>query len=109
MKNTTKPASQSVGTILNNPSSHLARLLASVHLLQELDQIIADKLPANIGDHCKAANIKDNQIVIIADSSAWATRLRYQGPQLLKNLRQIPKFAHINDIHIKIRDMSRLI
>jgi len=101
-----KKATPSVGTILKNPSSHLARLLASVHLLQELDQIIADNLPANTGQHCKAANLKENQLVIIAESSAWATRLRYQGPQLIASLQRIPKFAHINDIHIKIRDMS---
>ena len=103
-----KKATRSVGTILNNPSSHLARLLASVHVLQELDQIIGATLPAPAADHCKAANIKGNQLVIIANSAAWATRLRYQGAQLIASLQEVPKFAHINDIHIKIRDLSHL-
>lgn len=103
-----KKSTQSVGTILKNPSSHLARLLASVHVLQEIDQILTNEIPGDVGQHCRAANIKENQLVIIADSSTWATRLRYQGNLLIASLKENPKFAHINDIHIKIRDLSRL-
>lgn len=44
-------------------------------------------LPADLAGHCVAAQKRDQQLVLHADSPVWATRLRYAAPQLLSLLK----------------------
>ena len=101
MKNQPKP----VGAILGEASSRLEQLLGRVEILRKLDQTIKQQLPEPMHAHCQVANIKENQLVIFADSQAWATRLRYQRNELISSLKKSPEFARINDIEIKVRSL----
>ena len=59
------------------------------HALQAQKTLLADLrqcLPADLADHCAAAHIRENTLVVHTDSPAWATRLRYLAPQLVKAL-----------------------
>ena len=48
---------------------------------------LADRLAAALPDELRpglrAANIRDDELVVIADSPAWAARLRFEGDKLL--------------------------
>lgn len=55
-------------------------LKAQKALLIDLQQC----LPADLANHCASAHIRDNTLVVHTDSPAWATRLRYLAPQLIK-------------------------
>lgn len=44
-------------------------------------------LPGDLAPHCVAARAHQRQLVIYADSPAWATRLRFIAPQLPSLLR----------------------
>jgi len=43
-------------------------------------------LPPRLRAHCAPAGIEGNELVLIADSGTWATQLRYQQQQILKQL-----------------------
>ncbi len=45
-------------------------------------------LPAPLDLHCLAVAMKERQLLIYADSPAWASRLRYLSRDLLNRLRQ---------------------
>lgn len=48
-------------------------------LLEEL----AEQLPPAIRSHCLGARLDGDTLVVLADSAAWATRLRYALPSIL--------------------------
>ena len=47
-----------------------------------MDQLIA-QLPSAIRPHCLGARLDEDTLVVLADSAAWATRLRYEVPRVL--------------------------
>jgi hypothetical protein len=53
--------------------------------------------------HCRVANLRDGNLILITDSPVWATRLRYLLPGLLDNLRQTATWVRIHCIDIKVR------
>lgn len=41
---------------------------------------------AEIADHCRPASLLEGELVLVAESSAWATQLRLMGSQLVRRL-----------------------
>ena len=64
-----------------------------------LDQIHR-LLPADLALHCRAAQIREGQLVLHVDSPVWATRLRYLAPELLGLLR--PDNAALTAVAVKV-------
>ena len=94
---------RSVGHILSSKSSGLERLLERVNNLAEVNRALHSYLAAPLNAHCQLQNIKGQWAVVHVDSSAWATRLRYQIPQLLKFLQSLPGLGQLKEIQIQIR------
>ena len=61
-------------------------LLERARKLQRLEQAVLGLLPENVAAHCKVMNLKNEILVLSAPSSAWAARLRFAGPELVKQL-----------------------
>ena len=61
-------------------------LLERARKLQRLQQAVLGLLPADLAAHCKVMNLKNEILVLAAPSSAWAARLRFAGPELVKQL-----------------------
>lgn len=61
------------------------------------------------GEHGKHKNNGGRQeALIIADNAAWATRLRYAIPELLKSVNTQPEFANLQKIHCRVKsDLER--
>jgi hypothetical protein len=68
----------------NDALRHLSRVLAAHDAL--LRRVRA-ALPDEVAPHCVAAASDGNALRLLADSGAWATRLRYLGRDLLRQLR----------------------
>jgi hypothetical protein len=71
---------------LLNPSSggDLGNLVQRAQKLGELTVTLSRSLPDEYGGSIIAANIRENgDLVVIAASSAWASRLRYETDSLL--------------------------
>ncbi len=71
-----------------------------------LEQVKA-LLPSPLNDHCLSLVLKQNQMVLYTDSSAWASRLRYFSRELVTRLKN--KQIHINKISVKIMVDNRRI
>ncbi len=57
-------------------------------------------LPTQLSDHCLGLVAKPNQLILYADSSAWASRLRYFSSELITKLRH--NNLGINKISVKV-------
>jgi hypothetical protein len=75
-----------------------------VQQLQLLDQNLKFYLPEPLKSHCWPAGITGNQLNLVTDSSTWATQLRYQQQQILK---QINTDLGLKLIKMRIRISAR--
>jgi hypothetical protein len=98
---------KSVSRILAAKSDKLQSLLDRAAILDGINQRLLRLLPPPLNQHVCLANIREDSAVIMADSSAWLTRARYQGPEILKLLRQEPGLERIKKLHFKIRPLTQ--
>jgi len=76
---------------LLNPSAggELGNLVKRAREMGELTQVLCGGLPDEYAGAIVAANLReDGDLVIIAASSAWASRLRYEADALLAAARE---------------------
>jgi len=84
----------------DNPQ--LSGLIRRGRQLHGLRVLLGKLLGEELSAHCQLANIKGNTLVLAASSTAWATRVRYQTPQLLQKIRLDERFSGIGNIHVHI-------
>ena len=72
------------------------RLAAQQALLQRVRQL----LPEHLAPHCQAAILSEQRLTLYAASPAWASRLRYQGPDLQRRLQ--PEHPDLNQVRIRV-------
>ena len=70
--------------------------------LARLQQAVLRALPDPLNRHCQVINVRQQCLVLSADSPAWAARLRYQIPELNARLNQ-KNSANLKKILIKTR------
>lgn len=70
--------------------------------LHRLNRLLSSLLDDDSRLHCQVGNVRDGVLIIYVDSTAWASRLRYQSPALLKQLQQRKGLAALNQIEIKV-------
>jgi hypothetical protein len=90
---------------LLNPCSdgELGEIVRRARDLGELTQTLGNALPAEYSGAIVAANVReDGELVVIAVSSAWASRLRYETDRLLTAARD----AGVNATACRVRVSS---
>ena len=61
-------------------------ILERARRLQRLEQAVLRLLPENLSAHCTVQNLKSEILVLATSSPAWAARLRFAAPDLIKQL-----------------------
>jgi hypothetical protein len=92
---------KSVGKLLQSNNA-LGGLLAHTERLQRAQRLLHTHLPASLAQHCQVANIKEDMIVVHADSSAWAAKLRFHVAGMLAQLIQQQEFSSLRAVRIKV-------
>jgi hypothetical protein len=64
-------------------SPRLVRLVKDAERLGALTAFVRKALPPEIQPHLTAASVRDDTLVLTADSPAWAARLRFHGGEIL--------------------------
>ena len=64
----------------------LSPLLAQARGIATLDAQVQQLLPAALQPHCHVLSVRDQVLVLSADSPVWAARLRFHAPKLVKQL-----------------------
>ncbi len=96
-------STRSIDKLLSESNSELAILITRTKLLRRLTRILRRNLDETISPHCYVASIEDHTLIILVDSAAWASKLRFYSRELLNNLPVADSaFAGINKIRIKI-------
>ena len=62
-------------------------LLERARKLSRLERTVLELLPVELAAHCKVLNLKSEILVLAVPSPAWAGRLRFATPELIKLLK----------------------
>ena len=83
--------------------SPLTKLLNQSSLREVWSDEVRALLPPPLDNACRVAAISGSSLVIVCDSAAVATRVRFAAPDLLPKLQALSHFAHITDVRVKVR------
>jgi len=86
-------------------SSAASPLLSRARALGRLDALVHELIPSPMNQHCRVLSVRDDTLIIAADSAAWAARLRYQSPQLIRQLAGVSSM-NLRTVHIRVRAAS---
>lgn len=93
---------RNLSDLLSDPGSALGRLVAGAAKRKSLIMQVKSCLEPALSEHLIGVNVKDDTLVLLSDSAVWATRLRYAGPELCKQLSE--KFElTLQKVHVKVR------
>lgn len=70
--------------------------------LHRLNRLLDSLLDHDLKLHCQVGNIRDGVLIIYVDSTAWASRLHYQSPALLKQLQQRKGLAALRQLQVRV-------
>ncbi len=94
--------SRSIAKILDQVGiSDATALTVRARALMAFERQVLVCLPQDLAANCHVAGVRDGCLRLIADSAAWAARLRFQEPLLLKALNQ--RGTHeVRRIHVRV-------
>ncbi len=81
-------------------NTHFARLLKTAREQAELVDTVKGLLPPPLDAHCLAAARNGDALTLFADSSAWASRIRYLSRNIKQKLRN--EGILIKEIRIRV-------
>lgn len=98
-----KNISLPISKLLKNKNLAIAELCNKAYSIQEIDQNLKQCLDPSLHHHFQLANIKTDSVIILVNSSTWATRLRYNIPAILDALNNQLNFTSIKTVRIKVK------
>jgi len=82
--------------------SKYASLLSRARALMILEAQIRELLPAPLNEHCRLLAVRDETLVLAADSPVWASRLRFHAPLLVKQLSGL-RTVKLRTVRVRVR------
>lgn len=100
-----KPMSKyrSVSTLISSSGSNLESLLERAQYLQNLTHILRENIDPVLSQHIALANLRVDTAIIVADSPAWLSKIRYLSPLILQILKQQHGLEHLINIEFKVQ------
>ena len=89
--------------VLKHEGKLLQNILSKVGVLKQLNEQLTRHLDPELAKHCQIAKIDKDCLIVLVDSSNWATQLRFYIPDLLPKLRTYPPFQNLKAICSKVR------
>jgi len=100
MKNT---LTKSIASLLQPNHRDLQTVLSKVKAIETLNHTLIPLLDPAIQKYCQVANLANGVLVVLTANGSVASQLRYQAPELLKQLHKTPALKHIREIQSKVR------
>lgn len=93
------PEKTPANILQNDPESVLAFIQNKILQLTTLNQIWQTEISKDLAGQTRVANFREGYLIIECASAAWATRLRYQLPDITEKL---IKYTELRDLtHIE--------
>lgn len=96
-----KKTPRTIAKVLSSRRGGLGALINQSKQHEQLKRQLSYMLPPQLGAHYQVGGIHDGTLVLITDSAAWATKLRFSAPALIRQLQ--PQGIK----HIEIRQRAR--
>jgi hypothetical protein len=87
--------------ILSNRGVPASLYQRSLHLIK-LQESLRHEIGTPLGEHLYLANFSQDTIIIITDSPAWATKLRFKIPGILEIAKNITGQTSLKTVRIRI-------
>ena len=92
-----------INKLFQEADSDIAILITRTRLLKRLTTLLRSQLDDELADHCYVANIEQETLVILADTAARASKLRFHIHSLLAALPSLDSlFSRVKHIKVKI-------
>ena len=96
-------SSRPINKVFEDASDELANLITRTRQLNRLTHMLRRHMDEQLARHCYVGNIQKPTLTILVDSANWATRLRFEIPDLIAKISQDNQvFSGIERISIKI-------
>lgn len=82
--------------------SKYASLLNRARALLALEAELRELLPEPLNTHCRLLAVRDETLVLAADSPVWASRLRFHAPLLVKQLSRL-RTVKLRTVRVRVR------
>jgi len=103
------PLPKPITSLIRTPGSQLESLAKQARKIQQLTTDVHNLLPEVMRKHCIGVGIRDTQLILVTDTAAWATSLRFQTRELLRQLRIQPSFSQLESIRVKVTPRKTII
>lgn len=100
---TFRPLPARTPTALLRDAKPLKALFGEAQRLARLQALLESQLQPAARPHCRVASWRDGCLLLVITDGHWATRLRYQQPRLLRQLRGLEEFANLSRILFKVQ------
>lgn len=70
--------------------------------LKQWQQLFAEAAQRPLTEHCQLINVRDNKLIVEADSATWATQLKLQQGRIITHFQQDATVA-VQTIEIKVK------
>ena len=97
---------KSVLRILSRSGDGLQPLMERAHYLQGLTQRLRAVVDNDLAQHITVANLRENTVIITADSPVWLARVRYLAPILLQQIQRDKELETIQKIQFKVQPLD---
>jgi len=89
---------------LNRKKDGVADLVTKARFMGKLNQEFLKNVPAPVNLHVQLAYINGSKLHVIADSPAWATKLRFMSAHIIPTLKNnIQYFQYVKEMSISTR------
>lgn len=96
--------SVSIGQLLNQPTAGgFGQVLNRARQLRKLTQSLQKMVDAPLNQHIVVANIRDNIMIVGADSAVWHTRVRYLAPLILEQMQRLSGLEELRGIEFRVQ------
>lgn len=85
--------------------SPLARVIATAGELERVDRKLRGHLPAELAVRSRVANLRNGVLVLAAESSAWAARLRYLSRDIVQTARKKCRLE-VHEVEVRVSPTS---
>lgn len=92
-----------VSTLLSVPGNNLQSLLKRAQYLQRLTCVLQEQIDPLLSEHITVANLRDSTAIIVTDSPAWLSKIRYLAPIILEVLKVQPGLSNLSNIEFKVQ------
>lgn len=81
----------------------LGSLVQRARQFKALETLIRSWLPPALAAQVNLANLRDGTLVLSVKAAAWATKLRYEVPNILSAARQHEATRDVRDVRIRVQ------